>query len=64
MRNPNRAIEIQKKNPVITVKQITTFCDGGNSHLGHPRVYVNLAQGQNKCGYCGQKFNYDKSHSH
>lgn len=62
--NPNPAINLIAKHPAITVTERTTYCDGGNVKLGHPRVYINLDKGQNTCGYCGQKFNYDKSHSH
>lgn len=64
MMSPNPAIELIKKHPVITVTDRVTHCDGGNAHLGHPRVFLNLDKGQSTCGYCGQRFNYDKSHSH
>lgn len=62
--NPNPAIDLIAKHPAITVKENTAHCDGGHANLGHPRVYLNLDKGQNTCNYCGQKFNYDKSHSH
>lgn len=56
LQNPNPAIELIKKQPTIVVKDRRTHCDGGNEHLGHPRVYINLDHGKHSCGYCGQTF--------
>ena len=35
-------------------------CDGGGGALGHPRVYINLDDGQPKaCIYCGLRYQLD-----
>lgn len=65
--NPSPAIELIKKhNELNTIKSHDRIvsCDGGHPRLGHPRVYLNLDEGQNECNYCGQKFIHDKSHGH
>jgi len=32
-------------------------CDGGEGPLGHPRVYLNMGEGQSvDCPYCGRHF--------
>jgi uncharacterized Zn-finger protein len=31
-------------------------CDGGQGALGHPKVYLSLAQGEAVCPYCGRRF--------
>jgi NADH dehydrogenase (ubiquinone) Fe-S protein 6 len=35
--NPNWAIDIMKKNPIIEVNTHVVACDGGGGALGHPR---------------------------
>lgn len=40
--NPNIAIEFISKVPSIPSKDRIVWCDGGNEHLGHPKVYINL----------------------
>ena len=42
---------------VIEVETTTVGCDGGGGALGHPLVYLTLAEdGQVKCGYCDRLF--------
>jgi uncharacterized Zn-finger protein len=38
-------------------------CDGGESALGHPRVWLQIPQdiGFVECGYCDKKFVYEDS---
>jgi uncharacterized Zn-finger protein len=32
-------------------------CDGGNGPLGHPRVFLNMGDGDHiDCPYCGTRF--------
>lgn len=63
MVNPNPALGLIKKHPPVVVKDRIAFCDGGPTiRLGHPRVYLNLDNGQHTCNYCGQVFKQDKSH--
>lgn len=63
--NPNPAIELIKRQPMIVVKDRVVHCDGGHKRLGHPRVYINLDHGVHTCGYCGQTFKQDSTaHKH
>jgi uncharacterized Zn-finger protein len=42
---------------IITVETETVACDGGNLVLGHPRVYLHLAEnGKVDCPYCGRRY--------
>lgn len=63
-KNPNPAIDLIRKVPTIISKERIAHCDGGDKHLGHPRVYINLDHGVHACGYCGQTFKHDSSHNH
>lgn len=40
--NPNVAMELIAKVPPIPSKERVVWCDGGDEHLGHPKVYINL----------------------
>lgn len=40
--NPNFAIKLIAEVPPKAVSARTTWCDGGNGALGHPRVFINL----------------------
>jgi uncharacterized Zn-finger protein len=41
----------------IAVETTTFFCDGGDTALGHPRVYLTLgADGTVDCPYCDRHF--------
>eukprot|EP00004_Rigifila_ramosa_P027367 TRINITY_DN88_c0_g1_i2.p5 TRINITY_DN88_c0_g1~~TRINITY_DN88_c0_g1_i2.p5 ORF type:complete len:126 (+),score=33.06 TRINITY_DN88_c0_g1_i2:485-862(+) len=51
---PQQMVEATK--PVV-VDSRTTWCDGGDPLLGHPRVYINLDKARvMACGYCGKRF--------
>ena len=41
-------------------------CDGSEGALGHPRVWLTIAQdsGSVECGYCGKRFVIDRDHAH
>jgi uncharacterized Zn-finger protein len=39
----------------IEVEEMTVACDGGGT-LGHPRVYLTLAEGKVECGYCDRMY--------
>ncbi|KAK7576043.1 hypothetical protein V9T40_012329 [Parthenolecanium corni] len=61
--NPNIAIELIAKVPPIPSKERIVWCDGGDEHLGHPKVYINLDKpGDHTCGYCGLRFFKEDSH--
>lgn len=40
----------------IYVETTTVACDGGNGPLGHPRVYLTLANGEAECPYCDRRY--------
>lgn len=40
--NKNFAIDLIAEQPVIQCTDRVVFCDGGDEHLGHPKVYINL----------------------
>jgi NADH dehydrogenase (ubiquinone) Fe-S protein 6 len=42
--NKNWAIDLIAEQPVIECKERVVFCDGGDPHLGHPKVYINLVR--------------------
>ena len=41
---------------VISVDSRTVACDGGDGPLGHPRVFLHIADGQVMCPYCSRLF--------
>lgn len=47
-------------DPVETVETESTAvdCDGGGGALGHPRVFLNIKEGEGQidCPYCGKRF--------
>ena len=63
--NTRFAINLIAEVAPIAVKGRSTFCDGGDGPLGHPRVFINLDQpGNHTCGYCGLRFFQDGTHDH
>ena len=34
----------------------TVACDGGDGPLGHPRVFLHIADGQVMCPYCSRLY--------
>ncbi|KAI8615572.1 zinc-finger domain-containing protein [Chytriomyces sp. MP71] len=62
--NPVAAIDLIAAVPVKMVAGRKATCDGGGGALGHPKVYINLDDGEAVgCGYCGLKFQKDP-HAH
>ena len=47
---------------VITVSEKRVACDGGKGGLGHPRVFLTIADDEGKvtCPYCSREFVYSK----
>ena len=46
-----------KPPETIEVEQTTIACDGGGGALGHPKVYLSLAEkGRVECPYCDRLF--------
>lgn len=42
---------------IIIVEQSSVSCDGGGGSLGHPRVYLEIAEsGEIVCPYCSRTY--------
>jgi uncharacterized Zn-finger protein len=41
---------------IIHVDSRTVACDGGNSALGHPRVFLRISGEQVMCPYCSRLY--------
>jgi uncharacterized Zn-finger protein len=41
---------------IISVDSRTVACDGGEGALGHPRVYLHIADKQVVCPYCSRLY--------
>ncbi|XP_055381702.1 NADH dehydrogenase [ubiquinone] iron-sulfur protein 6, mitochondrial [Condylostylus longicornis] len=55
--NENWGIKLIDEIPPKEVTERVVWCDGGDEHLGHPKVYINLDKpGAHTCGYCGLRF--------
>lgn len=46
---------------IIKTDQATIACDGNGQEPGHPRVFLDLSQGQVDCPYCGRRYIQDKA---
>jgi NADH dehydrogenase (ubiquinone) Fe-S protein 6 len=44
--NKNWAIDLIAEQPIIESTERVVWCDGGDPHLGHPKVYINLVSSQ------------------
>ncbi|MDA0654626.1 MAG: zinc-finger domain-containing protein [Proteobacteria bacterium] len=40
----------------VVVRDSKVACDGGGGALGHPRVFLSLADGEAECPYCDRRF--------
>lgn len=47
------------------VTQWKVACDGGEGALGHPRVWLTIAEAQGwvTCGYCDKRYVIDRDHA-
>jgi len=41
---------------IIAVNERTVACDGGDGALGHPRVWLRIADKQVMCPYCSRLY--------
>ena len=49
---------------VISVDSRTVACDGGDGPLGHPRVFLHIADGQVMCPYCSRLYVLNEGAGH
>jgi hypothetical protein len=51
---------------IIRVGSRTVACDGGDGPLGHPRVFLRIADAQVTCPYCSRLYvlNPGAGHDH
>ncbi|HEY2131986.1 MAG TPA: zinc-finger domain-containing protein [Acetobacteraceae bacterium] len=47
---------IPKPTEIIHVDERTVACDGGDGGLGHPRVFLRIADRQVMCPYCSRLY--------
>ena len=47
---------IPKPTEIIHVDERTVPCDGGDGGLGHPRVFLRIADRQVMCPYCSRLY--------
>nr|WP_294501415.1 zinc-finger domain-containing protein [uncultured Rhodopila sp.] len=45
-----------KPTEIIRVDSRTAACDGGDGALGHPRVFLRIAETQVMCPYCSRLY--------
>lgn len=51
----------------VEVSSLEVICDGGNTALGHPRIYLHIDQEHGnkvKCPYCSRTFILRHAHAH
>jgi uncharacterized Zn-finger protein len=57
IRRLNRSEIVTEPFETIIVDTDRVACDGGGGPLGHPKVYLNLAeQGRIECPYCSRLY--------
>jgi uncharacterized Zn-finger protein len=49
---------------IIHVDDRTVACDGGDGPLGHPRVYLRIAETQVSCPYCSRLYVLNEGAGH
>uniref|UniRef100_T1H6R0 Zinc finger CHCC-type domain-containing protein n=1 Tax=Megaselia scalaris TaxID=36166 RepID=T1H6R0_MEGSC len=60
--NENWGIKLIDIPPIESTERVV-WCDGGDAHLGHPKVYINLDKpGAHACGYCGLRYTKKEGH--
>ena len=71
MRSYALGLEAQMSNKsdaqddVIIVQTRRVSCDGGGGALGHPKVYMDMGQGNEvQCKYCDRVFKLDPESAH
>merc|ERR1719447_515229 len=58
--NDQWAQDLIQEVPIKMVATRIVGCDGGGGALGHPKVYINLDDGEpHGCIYCGLRFQLD-----
>jgi uncharacterized Zn-finger protein len=61
---PDGAITAPKPIEVIDVNDRTVACDGGNGGLGHPRVFLRIADREVMCPYCSRLYVLNEGAGH
>jgi uncharacterized Zn-finger protein len=49
---------------IIHVDERTVACDGGNTALGHPRVFLRIVADQVMCPYCSRLYVLNEGAGH
>jgi uncharacterized Zn-finger protein len=53
---PDGAATAREPTEIIHVDARTVACDGGDGGLGHPRVFLRIADRQVMCPYCSRLY--------
>jgi uncharacterized Zn-finger protein len=53
---PDGAATAPEPTEIIHVDARTVACDGGDGGLGHPRVFLRIADRQVLCPYCSRLY--------
>ena len=56
--------EISFPHEIVHVDDRTVACDGGNGPLGHPRVFLRIADRQVVCPYCSRLYVLNEGAGH
>ena len=49
---------------ILHVDERTVACDGGGGALGHPRVFLRIAEREVMCPYCSRLYVLDEGAGH
>lgn len=52
--NINKNLEQESMVQYVTKRSV--YCEGENEYIGHPKVYLEVKQGEITCPYCSRKF--------
>lgn len=60
--NPNFAIDLVQQDPIVVCDK-KVVCSSSGGPLGHPKIYINIANGEvADCGYSGRRFILKKAY--
>jgi uncharacterized Zn-finger protein len=61
---PDVGVPPAQPEDVVRVHTRRVFCDGNGGPLGHPRVFLYIAEKEVVCPYCSRRFVLDEEGGH
>jgi len=61
---PDLGVSPAQPEDVVRVRSRRVFCDGNGGPLGHPRVFLYIAEKEVVCPYCSRRFVLDEESGH